>query len=253
MQNIEPRKDLDGEIQEFSPQSLYDGKETCKLNPSGDGAFCKFSISSFDWTGVSGVYAFFSDDVLIYIGQAYDFAQRINQGYGNISPRNCYVGGQETNCRINQSILRELKSGHIVALYFYPTQNYDYVETELIHHYKPRLNISKNHDYSDNEKRIKENHQTKVKTNSTNRNGITGNPNIETIREYIKNQILSAKEKGYHELTLQSGNIHRELSLKNAMPSVCRAMRSVPITCKYFVIRQSLSGLSSRLIIKYLF
>lgn len=253
MQNIEPRKDIDGEIKEYFPQNLYDGKETSKLNPYGDGTFCKFSISTFDWTGVAGVYAFFSDDVLIYIGQAYDFAQRINQGYGNISPRNCYVGGQETNCRINQSILQELKSGHHVALYFFPTQNYDYVETELIHHCKPRLNISKNHDYSESERRVIEKHHTKVKADSTNRNGITGNPNIEIIREYIQNQILIAKSKGYHELTLQSGNIHKELSLENAMPSVCRAMHSLPISCKYIVIRQSLSGLSSKLIIKYLF
>jgi len=253
VQNIEPKKDLDGKIMEYSPQSLYDGKETNKLNSYGEGTFCKFCISTFEWSGVSGVYAFFSDSVLIYIGQAIDFAQRINQGYGSISPRNCYVGGQETNCRINQAILQERKSGHSIELYFFPTQNYDYVETELIQHFKPRWNISKNNDYFENERQARFNHQSQNKEYSTNRNGITGNPNIDFVREYIKNLILKAKAKGFHELTLQSGDIHKALSMDNAMPSVCSAMHTVPIPCEYIVIRQSPSGKSSKLIIKYLF
>jgi hypothetical protein len=125
VQTIEPKKDIEGRIFEYSPQSLYDGKETSKLNAFGDGTFCKFSI--------------------------------------------------------------------------------------------------------------------------------TDNPNIDLIREYIQKLILKAKARGYHELILQSGKIHKALSMKNAMPSVCRAMHSIPIPCEYVVIRQSPSGKSSRLIIKYLF
>lgn len=253
VQTIEPKKDIEGRIVEYSPQSLYDGKETSKLNAFGDGTFCKFSISIFEWSGVSGVYAFYSNNELIYIGQAIDFAQRINQGYGNISPRNCYIGGQETNCRINQAILQEIKNGHVIELYFFTTSNYDYVERQLINHYRPILNFSKNPDCYIAERRIEYNAQSRNYRFSRKRNGITDNPNIDLIREYIQKQILAAKARGYHEITLQSGKIHKALSMKNAMPSVCSAMHSIPISCEYVVIRQSPSGKSSRLIIKYLF
>ena len=30
--------------------------------------------------------------------------KRINQDYGNIHPKNCYVDGQATNCRLNAQI-----------------------------------------------------------------------------------------------------------------------------------------------------
>jgi len=32
------------------------------------------------------------------------FNARINQGYANISPKNCYIDGQSTNCRVNSLV-----------------------------------------------------------------------------------------------------------------------------------------------------
>ena len=38
---------------------------------------------------------------------------------GGISPRNCFAGGQETNCRINNLILEASKGGEETTLWFY--------------------------------------------------------------------------------------------------------------------------------------
>ena len=62
-----------------------------------------------------------TNDRLTYIGECQDFAQRFNTGYGQISPKNCFKGGQETTCRINQLILKCAASGMSVDAYFIET------------------------------------------------------------------------------------------------------------------------------------
>ena len=45
------------------------------------------------------------------------------------------------------------------------------------------------------------------------------------IREYIQELKIKAKESGKTTLVLRSGDIHKDLNLKDSMPSVCNAMR----------------------------
>ena len=45
------------------------------------------------------------------------------------------------------------------------------------------------------------------------------------IRQHILELKKSAKEAGKTFIVLKSGNIHKELKLKSAMPQVCNAMR----------------------------
>ena len=47
---------------------------------------------------------------------------------------------------------------------------------------------------------------------------------INDIREYINKLKNIAKSEGKSCLVLRSGDIHKDLELKNRMPSVCRAM-----------------------------
>ena len=62
-------------------------------------------------------------------------------GYGNISPRNCYTGGQSTNCKMNKAVMEYYEKGTPVDLYFYETDQYKQVELELLRRCHTRYNV----------------------------------------------------------------------------------------------------------------
>lgn len=64
------------------------------------------------------------------------------------------------------------------------------------------------------------------KTISSNSKGIN------YIRNYVENLLDQAKEDGLTYIELVSGDIHRKLGLKNAMPTVCLALRTLDIKLK---------------------
>jgi hypothetical protein len=135
---IEPESHPDGSNEEFMPQSLYRNNLNVPLNRYGQGPFCKFKIPN----GYKhcGVYAIVVDGRVKYIGECVNLSSRYNMGYGNISPRNCFVGGQETNCRINNLILQSAKNGSRLSLWFLPTKEYKAIEQELRNLKKPEWN-----------------------------------------------------------------------------------------------------------------
>jgi hypothetical protein len=61
-------------------------------------------------------------------------------GCGNISPRNCIKGGQETNCRLNNLVYMAAQAGGCISLWFYQTADYKSVETLLRSTLKPEWN-----------------------------------------------------------------------------------------------------------------
>ena len=63
--------------------------------------------------------------------------------------------------------------------------------------------------------------------NERNSAGATKSVKVRTedIRQYIARLKEIAKKNGEEALILRSGDIHRNLNLKNAMPQVCNAMR----------------------------
>lgn len=69
-----------------------------------------------------------------------NLGERYNNGYGVISPRKCYKGGQETNCRINNLILQNFKNKSSIDLYFYETDERINIESKLIKEYDPEWN-----------------------------------------------------------------------------------------------------------------
>ena len=99
------------------------------LNRYGKGPFCKFIIPRN--IECCGVYALVVNGKVEYIGECAGLSSRFNRGYGNISPRNCFVGGQETNCRINNLVLQQIKAGLDVSVWFLATHEYKSVEREL--------------------------------------------------------------------------------------------------------------------------
>jgi hypothetical protein len=79
----------------------------------------------------SGVYVLTINDEVQYAGECANFAARFNAGYGNISPRNCFEKGQETNCRLNNLVYSTITAGETVTLCFFQTADYKRVEAEL--------------------------------------------------------------------------------------------------------------------------
>jgi len=95
----------------------------------GKGPFGKFRIPNN--YNVSGVYAVVVEGELKYIGECLNLSSRYNMGYGIISPRNCFVGGQETNCRLNNLIYQTANAGRKISLWFMQTKDYKAIERKL--------------------------------------------------------------------------------------------------------------------------
>ncbi|MBN1565885.1 MAG: hypothetical protein JXA10_18730 [Anaerolineae bacterium] len=127
---IQPARDDADNILLFRPQADYAKKDERKLHAYGNGAFCRFRIPKD--LHLEGVYIITANAEATYIGECIDLAQRYNMGYGQISPRNCYTGGQPTNCRINKLIFTMVQKGQQVDLWFYATSNRKHIESELI-------------------------------------------------------------------------------------------------------------------------
>ncbi len=73
---------------------------------------------------------------------------------------------------------------------------------------------------------------------------------VSEICEYITKIKCDSKTMGKDEIILLSGDIHRELGLKNRMPSVCRAMYRC-MRDKDIILNQTPSGFSSTIEIEY--
>lgn len=134
---IQPDRNSDG-ICKFMPQSDYIDAGCVSLNRYGGGPFCRFRIPSD--MHVDGVYAITADDDIMYVGECINLSKRFNMGYGQISPKNCYKGGQETNCRINNLVLQCAEGGHQLGLWFVSTPHRIRIEAELIKKCRPPWN-----------------------------------------------------------------------------------------------------------------
>mgnify|MGYP001565428710 CR=1 FL=1 len=117
------------------------------LNSNGDKIFCKFKIQDKRIFNKKGLYVYFVKNEIKYIGRCHgnsNYEKRINDGYGNISPRNCYKDGQTTNCHINR-LINEYRND--IELYVYPMESSDEEinrsETVLIAENQPEWNRKK--------------------------------------------------------------------------------------------------------------
>ena len=136
---IIPIKNNNGKAIEFFPAKKYQNVKNLPLNKYGNGPFCKFEIGN-KFKKHAGVYIILLDGKPVYVGECDNLASRYNTGYGNISPRNCFQGGQNTNCRINSKILTLYNDGHSFELRFLKTQNRFEIEYKLIKQLHPEWN-----------------------------------------------------------------------------------------------------------------
>ena len=113
------------------------------LNKYGDKKYSRFYIEDELYWPQKGLYSYAVEDELRYIGRCRDsFKKRINQGYGKIHPKNCYLDGQATNCHLNALLTEQ---GERVKFWVYSLEDNHLIETmerELIGHYNPLWNIA---------------------------------------------------------------------------------------------------------------
>jgi NADPH-dependent 2,4-dienoyl-CoA reductase/sulfur reductase-like enzyme len=72
------------------------------------------------------------------------FKKRFNMGYGNISPKNCFIGGQRTNCKMNKVVLQMYSENKKIDIYFLETKNYKMVEEDLLLSIETPYNVKNN-------------------------------------------------------------------------------------------------------------
>ena len=136
---IELERGPDGCPREFMPQSRYGRAGTMRLNRNGNGPFCRLSVKGLPST--TAVYAVTIGSALAYVGKARNLARRWGpMGYGRISPRNCYEGGQSTNCKVNHNILEAAREGRQVDLWFHEALAPRLIESRLIRKLAPPWN-----------------------------------------------------------------------------------------------------------------
>ncbi|SHK57965.1 GIY-YIG nuclease family protein [Alicyclobacillus tolerans] len=139
IRDIVPDK-VDGKVRTFFPQQAYENRENLPLHQYGTGPFCRFTIPRLS---VEGVYLIRVNGAVKYVGECENLGHRFNMGYGNISPRNCFVGGQPTNCRINHHIYMAANESADIKLYFHETKDRFEVERTLIETLNSEWNIAR--------------------------------------------------------------------------------------------------------------
>lgn len=134
---------LQRKLGEFLYSLKIDGDDFYKkfLNNYGDEKYRKFRI--YERLASKGLYCYTLHNQIMYIGRCHDtFQRRINNGYGNISPKNCYLDGQSTNCHLNSLIAANYNE---IELFVCPLENnreIDEIEELLIRKHKPSWNIA---------------------------------------------------------------------------------------------------------------
>ena len=128
---IAPDVGLDGKPVAYMPQSRYRAARSTPLNRHGAGPFCRFVVLGLP--AAPGVYAITVARKLAYVGIAADLQQRWGpSGYAQIQPKNCFKGGQSTNCKVNHAILSATQDQLAVDLWIHRTDDPRPLEARLI-------------------------------------------------------------------------------------------------------------------------
>ena len=111
------------------------------LNTFGDLTYSNFSIQNKDDYALKGVYFYYVNEEIRYIGRCKDsMKKRVNSGYGNISPKSCFKNGQSTNCKINNLVTKYKDDVVLKILVLEDNKEIENLEKELIEKHKPKWN-----------------------------------------------------------------------------------------------------------------
>jgi len=102
-------QDLDTNLGDFLIKLKKRGDSFYKkfLNKYGDLEYSTFYLANEEQYDLKGVYFYYLNNELKYIGRCRDkMKSRVNNGYGKISPKKCFIDGQSTNCKVNALITK---------------------------------------------------------------------------------------------------------------------------------------------------
>lgn len=136
MAEIDALRGRDGAVATYSAHDRFANPQGLPLHAYGLGPFVRLQLGSCP-PATPGVYAVVREGDILYVGKSENLAERWGRtNYAVIDPRNCYQGGQSTNCRINNLIGAELGAGRALELWTHETSDPASVETAV---YRPLL------------------------------------------------------------------------------------------------------------------
>ena len=136
---VEPERHSNGSIRAYEPQARFKHAATRKRHAYGNGSFCKFSFE--DAPEDSGVFLVVRHNEVLYVGGADNLKTRLNQQLGHIAPSDRYVGGQPTNCRINQKMLELLQADDRVEIRFHRWEDRWQLKRQIVARREPPWNL----------------------------------------------------------------------------------------------------------------
>ena len=111
------------------------------LNKYGDLEYSTFYLKRKEQYSLKGVYFYYLNDELKYIGRCRDnMKKRVNNGYGKISPKKCFIDGQSTNCKVNSLITKNKSSIVLKLISLDDILEIENLESSLILEYEPEWN-----------------------------------------------------------------------------------------------------------------
>ena len=112
------------------------------LNKYGDLEYCHFRLSDAKIAAQKGLYAYAIQERIMYLGRTKDpYKKRVDQGYGKIHPKNCYLDGQSTNCHKNFLISKSAREVEFWVAILEDDDEIERTESNLIRHYTPPWNL----------------------------------------------------------------------------------------------------------------
>lgn len=114
------------------------------LNKYGDLEYCRFGLADQNDEHLKGVYFYYENEQLRYVGRCRDnMKNRINNGYGSVSPKNCFIDGQSTNCHLNARISNCMADISLCMFIMEENSEIEILEMSLIEQYRPQWNVRK--------------------------------------------------------------------------------------------------------------
>lgn len=136
-------QELNTKLGDFLLKLKGDADEFYKefLNKYGDLEYSTFFLKNTGQYSLKGVYFYYLNDELKYIGRCRDSMQkRVNSGYGKISPKKCFKDGQSTNCKVNALVTKHRKDIVLKIFAMEDLKEIEELESRLILECEPEWN-----------------------------------------------------------------------------------------------------------------